>query len=38
LRNSALVLFEVTANNLFPKHWLQALIFKIQAFHQPLLN
>jgi len=31
LRNSALVLFEVTANYLFSKYRLQALIFKIPA-------
>jgi len=38
LRNSALVLFEVTADYLFPKYRLQALIFKIPAFYRPLLN
>jgi len=32
------VLLEVTANYLFSKYQLQALIFKIQAFHRPLLN
>jgi len=31
LRNLALVLFEVSANNLFSKYRLQALIFKIPA-------
>jgi len=31
LRNSALVRFEVTANYLFSKYRLQALIFKIPA-------
>jgi len=31
LRNSALVLFEVTANYLFSQHRLQTLIFKIPA-------
>jgi len=35
LRNSALVLFEVTANY---KYRLQALIFKKSAFCRPLLN
>jgi len=38
LKNSALVRFEVTANYLFSKHQLQALIFKIPAFYRPLLN
>jgi len=38
LRNSALVLFEVMANYLFSKYWLQALIFKISAFYWPLLT
>ena len=32
------VLFEVTANYLFSKYCLQALIFKIPAFYWPLLN
>jgi len=35
---SAVVLFEVTTNYLFTKYRLQALIFKIPAFHRPLLN
>jgi len=30
----ALVRFEVAANYLFSKYWLQALIFKILAFAQ----
>jgi len=38
LRNSALDLFEVTPNYLYLKQRLQALIFKIPAFYQPLLN
>jgi len=38
LRNSALGLFEVTANYLFSKYRLQALIFKRPVFYRPLLN
>jgi len=38
LRNSAIVLFKVTANYLFSRYRLQALIFKIPAFYRPLLN
>jgi len=38
LRNSALVLFLVTANYLFSQYWLQTLNFKIQAFYRLLLN
>jgi len=38
LRNSALVLFEVTANYLFSKYRLHVLVFKTPAFHRPLLN
>jgi len=38
LRNSGLVLFQVTANYLFSKYRLQALIFKIPALHRFLLN
>jgi len=38
LRNSALVLSEVTPNYLFSQFWLQTLIFKIPAFYQTLLN
>jgi len=38
LRNSAFVLFEVTANYLFTKYWLQTVILKIPTFYQRLLN
>jgi len=38
LRNSALVLFEITANYLFSQSRLQTLIFKIPAFYRPLPN
>jgi len=38
LRNYALVLFEVTANYLFPKYRLRVMIFKIPAFYRPLLH
>jgi len=37
-RNSAFVLFKVTANYLFSKYRLRALIIKIPTFHRPLLN
>jgi len=30
--------FAVTANFLFSKYWLQALVFKIPASYRPLLN
>jgi len=33
-----LVLFEVTANYFFSKYRLQTQIFKIPAFHRPLLK
>ena len=35
---SALVLFAVTANYLFSKYRLQALVFKTPASYRPLLN
>jgi len=38
LRSSALVLFALTANYLFLKYRLQALVFKILASYRPLLN
>jgi len=38
LGSSALIIFAVTANNLFSKYRLQALIFKIPASYRPLLN
>ena len=38
LRNSALVLFEVTANYLFSQYRFQTLIFKIPAVYRPLLK
>jgi len=38
LKNSAFVLIKVTANYLFSKYRLWALLFKIPASYRPLLN